>query len=302
MNLAAMRASVLTLVSPPAGLKKETLDRAIALLKSGGAGSVDEPVWLEQGRAADIFFDENNPDFFAQLRKKLPDLPGTDCFVQPAATRRKKLLMADMDATMVVGETLDEMAAHFNLKDKIAPITARAMRGEIDFAEALRLRVGMLKGMPVEAIEEVIAAVRPSPGATTLVRTMGRFGARCVLISGGFDIFTGRVAATLGFHKDYANRLGMQDGRLTGEVIPPIVDKNFKKEKTGEEARKLGLGMEQVMAVGDGANDIPMLQTAGAGVGYFAKPAVQEATPYQVRYTDLTALLFMQGYRKEEFA
>lgn len=295
-----MNRSLLTLVTAEGALP---LQEAVGLLKSCGVGSVAEPVWLDRGRAADVGFEGSHPELFALLRQKLSALPRVDFYLQPDDEfRRKRLLISDMDATIVIGETIDEMAAHFGLKDKIAPITASAMRGEIDFPEALRQRVGLLKGMAAEDLGVVADAVQYAPGAKALVQTMARFGARCVLISGGFDFFTGRVALALGFHKDYANRLGMDAGRLTGEVLPPIVDKDFKKKTLEEEARKLGLDPRHVMAAGDGANDIPMLKAAGAGVGYFGKPAVVEATPHQVRYTDLTSLLFMQGYKKEEFA
>jgi phosphoserine phosphatase len=295
--------SVATIVHPvPGGLDKNLEKQAAEALKGLGVERLEIRL-LEPGRAADIVFSGGAPELRKRALAALGKIGGFDIFVQANDdSRKKKLLMADMDATIIQGETLDEMAAHFNLKDKIAPITARAMRGELDFFEALKARVSLLKGMPVEAVFEVIAAMQYNPGAKALVATMGRFGGRCVLISGGFDLFTSRVARGLGFHKDYANRLGMNDGRLTGEVIPPIVDKDFKKKMTEEEARKLGLLPAFVMAVGDGANDIPMLQTAGAGVGYYGKPAVVEATPHQVRYTDLSALLFMQGYRREEFA
>ncbi|MDF3025389.1 MAG: phosphoserine phosphatase, partial [Alphaproteobacteria bacterium] len=237
------------------------------------------------------------------LRKSFEDFEGCDVFVQAKDEfRRKKLLVADMDATMIEGETLDELAAHFGLKDKIAPITQQAMRGEIDFAEALRMRVALLRGMPVSALQETLDQVHYSKGAKTLVGTMRRHGAQCVLISGGFDFFTVPVAQTLGFHKNIGNRLGIEYDMLTGEVTPPIIDKNTKKKTVEDEARALGLDPRVAVAVGDGANDIPMLQTAGAGVGYFGKPAVVAATPYQIRHTDLTSILYMQGYTKREFA
>ncbi len=295
--------NVVTIVSPMAGGWTEAAQKqAMGGLKTLGIERLEVQV-LDRARAVDIYFSGAAPVLQGKVLQKIQEVGAFDVFVQRNdGFRKKKLLMADMDATMVVDETLDEVAAHFGLKDQIAPITARAMRGEIDFAEALRMRVILLKGKPVDALEAVAGALRYSPGAGTLVRTMNKFGARCILISGGFDMFTGRAALTLGFFKDYANRLGMDNGRLTGEVMQPIVDKNFKKKTMEDETRRLGIDIRQVMAVGDGANDIPMLQAAGVGVGYFAKPAVQAATPYQVRYTDLTALLYLQGYRREEFA
>jgi phosphoserine phosphatase len=295
-----MHNSILTLVAARENdFESRVLSGALDILKSCRAEGVSDPVLLAPGKAADILFQGGDLEL---LRQRLDLLPHVDFFLQPNdGFRRKKLLMADMDATIVQGETLDEMAAHFDLKDKIAPITARAMQGEIDFAEALRLRVGLLKGMPIAAVEHVVEGMRYAPGAEELIRTMSAFGARCVLISGGFDMFTGRAARTLGFHKNFANRLRIADGVLMGEVIPPLVDKDFKKKTTEDEAYEMSIDLRHVMAVGDGANDIPMLQTAGTGVGYFGKPAVQAATPHQVRYTDLTALLYMQGYRQDAF-
>ena len=205
-----------------------------------------------------------------------------------------------MDATMVRQETLDELAAYLNLKDKIAQITEKAMRGEIDFHAALRMRVGMLKGLPLAAIFETLGKVEYSLGAATLIKTMNRHGTRCVLVSGGFDLFTEPVAATLGFVKNFGNRLEIVDGKLTGEVIPPIIDKDSKERIVVDQARALGCDMQQVATIGDGANDIPMLKKAGTGIGYFGKPAVVEATPHQIRHTDLVSVLYMQGYRQAE--
>lgn len=259
--------------------------------------------WLGAGQALDIIINANSAELTTRLRQKLQNAGAFDIFVQPNdQNRRKGLLLADMDATMVEGETLDDLAAHLNLKDKIAPITAQAMRGEIDFAEALRMRVGLLAGLPVSALFETLEGLQYTKGGETLVKTMNRFDAKCVLISGGFDIFTRHVAGVLGFYRNIGNTLGIAHDRLTGEVIPPIVDKDVKRRTLMEEMKKFKLPPERTMAVGDGANDIPMLQAAGAGVGYFGKPAVQTATPHQVRYTDLTALLYMQGYRKTSFA
>lgn len=295
--------TAITIVAAQEGALDNTAqNRAAALVKGLGAESVEIDV-LDPGKAVDIRAGAGGTDFIKTVRGKFADFGACDIFVQPADEhRKKKLLVADMDATMIEGETLDELAAHFGLKDKIAPITAKAMRGEIDFAEALAMRVKLLKGMPVQALYDTLNAVRYSAGAKTLIRTMNARGAKCVLISGGFDLFTGAVAQTLGFYKNIGNRLGIADAKLTGEVIPPIVDKNTKKKTVEEEARLLQIDIKAVVSVGDGANDIPMLQAAGTGVGYFGKPAVVEATPHQIRHTDLTAILYMQGYKREEFA
>lgn len=274
--------------------------RAATAIKATGVDGLRlDP--LSRGQALDILVNSDNTALLITLRQALANLGSLDVFVQPNDSfRRRRLLVADMDATMVQEETLDELAAHLGLKDQIAPITQRAMRGEIDFHDALRMRVKMLKGLSLLAIYETLSKVRYSPGAATLVKTMGHHGAKCVLVSGGFEFFTKPVAQTLGFHQNFGNRLEVRDDKLTGEVIPPIIDKDAKERLVVDQARALGCDLRQIMAVGDGANDIPMLKKAGTGVGYFGKPAVVAATPHQVRHTDLTALLYMQGYRADE--
>lgn len=296
-----MPSTVITIVAPKdGGIDENIQNKAATLVKEQGVEGLSLEV-LEKGRAFDVIASPNTPELMTKLREKFSAFGSFDIFVQANDEfRRKKLLVADMDATMIEGETLDELAAHFGLKDKIAPITASAMRGEIDFAEALAKRVKLLSGLPAAALYETLAQVKYSAGASKLVKTMGRHGARCVLISGGFTLFTSAVAQTLGFHVNIGNRLGIANDKLTGEVLPPIVDKLTKKKTVEEEARKLGADPRCAVAVGDGANDIPMLQTAGAGVGYFGKPAVVAATPHQIRHTDLSSILYMQGYKREE--
>jgi phosphoserine phosphatase len=298
-----MSETVVTIVAGQEGALNEAMLRRMSDTVYAISGQSVATEILCPGKATDITTGAFNPGMTSALRDKFVAFSQFDIFVQPKDEyRRKRLLIADMDATMIEGETLDELAGHFGLKDQIAPITAKAMRGEIDFAEALRMRVGLLKGMPVSALYETLKAVRFSKGAKTLVRTMNQRGAKCVLISGGFDLFTNHVATTLGFYKNIGNRLGIHGDSLTGEVLPPIVDKFTKKKTVEDEARHFELDPRAVVAIGDGANDIPMLQAAGVGIGYFGKPAVQEATPHQIRFTDLTSVLYMQGYRKAEFA
>lgn len=302
-----MPGTVVTLVAPHAGgLGDSLIVTATARLHKLAGGSVVPDV-LAEGQALDLLLPEipPQPGLLQAIRNEFQgmNLP-VDIFVQAAdATRRKKLLVADMDATIVVGETLDELAAHLGIGDKVAPITARAMRGELDFAQALAERVAMLKGMPFDVIEQVRDTIVLSSGAEVLVRTMVAHGARCILASGGFDVFTGPVATRCGFQAHFGNRLNI-DGqmRATGEVLPPLVDKNRKRVIVQDEAQKLGISPAEAITVGDGANDIPMLQIAGVGVAYHAKPAVCAVTPFQVRHGDLTALLYLQGYKQREFA
>jgi phosphoserine phosphatase len=295
-----MAETVITIVGDT--LDPSVENRAARLVRETGAEGL-ELDRLHPGRALDILVKAHTPALTGLLRQRLGSLGAFDVFVQPNDLfRKKKLLIADMDATIIQQETLDELAAHLNLKDKIAPITEKAMRGEIDFQEALRMRVKLLRGLPLTAIFETISKIKYSPGADVLVRGMNRWGAKCVLVSGGFDFFTNHVASTLGFYKNFSNRLGIENQKLTGEVIPPIMDKSVKEQLVVDQAKVLGCSLKHVMAIGDGANDIPMLKKAGTGVGYFGKPAVAAATPYQIRHTDLVSVLYMQGYRQKEIA
>lgn len=298
-----MDKTVITLVAAQAGELDAAIEkRAATAVKSAGVSGI-EITPLHPGKALDILLAESSPDLTRLLYQKLEGIGRFDVFIQTHDSHRKKrLLAADMDATVIDGELLDDLAEIAGIKDKIAPITAMGMRGEIDFAEALSIRVGMLKGTPVATLFRMLETIKLSPGAATLVSTMNSHGAKCALLSGGFDIFTSHVAKILGFYRYIGNSFVIENEQLTGQVIPPIVDK-FTKQKTAEdEARKLGIEMKDVIAVGDGSNDIPMLQAAGIGVGYFAKPTVVAAIPCQIRYTDLVSILYMQGYRQEEIS
>lgn len=226
-----------------------------------------------------------------------------DVCVQPWAGRRKRLLIADMDSTIIGCECLDELADYAGKKAEIAEVTERAMRGELAFEPALRERVAKLAGLPSEALERCYAErVRLSPGARTLVRTMATHGARCVLVSGGFRYFTRRVAEAAGFHAERANTLLEQDGRLTGAVGEPILGREAKLEALEEEVTALGATPADALAVGDGANDLAMIERAGLGVAYRAKPVVAERAHARVDHADLTALLYFQGYAERAFA
>ena len=225
-----------------------------------------------------------------------------DYCVQPAQGRRKRLLIADMDSTIINVECLDELADFAGLKAEISAITERAMRGELAFEGALRERVGMLRGLATTALQQAYdERVRLNPGARTLVRTMAANGARCALVSGGFTFFTARVAEAAGFHLNRANTLIAADGKLTGQVGDPILGKEAKLAALQDEAAALGIPLSATLAVGDGANDLAMIEAAGLGVAYRAKPIVAAQAHAKVDHTDLTALLYFQGYAASEF-
>jgi phosphoserine phosphatase len=227
---------------------------------------------------------------------------GADVCVQRPEHRRKRLLVADMDSTIINVECLDELADFAGLKPHIAAITERAMRGELPFEPALRERVALLKGLPTQALQQAYdQRVRLNPGARTLVRTMAANGARCVLVSGGFTFFTGRVAQAAGFHANRANTLLEADGALTGLVGEPILGREAKLKALLEESEALKAPLSEALAVGDGANDLAMIEAAGLGVAYRAKPIVAAQADAKVDHADLTALLYFQGYRADEF-
>jgi phosphoserine phosphatase len=280
-------------------------DRAATLLAPGVIARVRDavaggvPDILAPGEAADIALPAA-PDM-ALVRAAL-DGAAIDAIATPAAGRRKRLLIADMDSTIVTGETLDELADFAGLKDRIAAITARAMNGELDFKAALRERVAMLKGLPVDALERTWQRVRLTQGARELVATMRAHGAYTALVSGGFSFFTGRVATLCGFDMHRSNVL-LDDGTaLTGLVAEPILDRDTKLATLTGLAGERGLEPSATLAVGDGANDLDMLRAAGLGVAFRAKPIVAAEARARVDHADLRALLFAQGYRDEEIA
>lgn len=259
-----------------------------------GGGVVDV---LSPDEAVDIMLPAA-PDL-AAVRGALHDMP-IDAIATPAECRRKVLLIADMDSTIVTGETLDELADFAGLKQLIAAITARAMNGELDFKAALRERVAMLKGLPLDALRRTWQRVRLSPGARELVATMRAHGAYTVLVSGGFSFFTTRVAALCGFDQHSSNTLLDDGAALTGQVAEPILDRDTKLATLTSLAAERGVAMSATLAVGDGANDLDMLSAAGLGVAYHAKPIVAAAARARVDHGDLRALLFAQGYRDRE--
>jgi len=253
--------------------------------------------WLGEGKAAELQFNLPSESWSRTAIEKSLEGDRIDCFViDDDGCRQKKLLISDMDNTMVVGETLDDLAAACNLKDKIAAITERAMAGEIDFQAALRTRVKMLRGLSTEALDQTAREIQYMPGAETLVRVMRENGAFCVLVSGGFTCFTEPVAHYLGFHGHHGNTLQLKDGALSGVVEEPIIDHNTKLEILQKYARSNGIAESGCLAVGDGANDLAMISAAGLGVGYHPKEFLKKRAKNSVVYGDLTALLYLQGY------
>ena len=292
-------AFVATLVANPSNpvLTPALAEAAAERVKASGL------YWLADGIACDIAL-RDDTDFAAareDIRTVLSGAP-VDIAVQEAETRRKKLLIADMDSTMIGQECIDELAAEVGLKDKVAAITARAMNGEIAFEPALRERVALLRGLPISVVDEVIAKrITLTPGGRELIATMKAKGYYTALVSGGFTVFTGRIAAMLGFDENRANTLLESDGLLTGEVAEPILGKQAKVDALADIAARLGISPEEAMAVGDGANDLGMLHLAGSGVALHAKPAVAAEAKIRIDHGDLTALLYLQGYRKSDF-
>ncbi len=287
---------IATLLTNPA---RPVLDRATveALRNAWGGG---EARWLDPGVAAEFALPAQ-PDNLWQVWQGLQAL-GVDLAVQPATGRKKRLLLADMDSTMIEQECIDELADAAGVGPHVAAITARAMNGELDFEAALRERVGLLRGLPAGVIQEVIAnRITLMPGGKTLLATMKAHGAHTALVSGGFTAFTMAIAQVLGFHENRANTLLIDKGRLTGEVAEPILGKAAKVQALQEIAARLGITPDEVLAVGDGANDLGMLDLAGMGVALHAKPSVAAQCSVRVNHGDLTALLYLQGYVRDEF-
>jgi phosphoserine phosphatase len=299
---------VLTLI---AGRTRDSLPTALVTKASEAiaqlGATAGQPVWLSPNKAVDIPFsaptaaDAAAVDAHA-LRGMLSAsmLESTDLAVLPAAGRRMGLLIADMDSTIVTGETLDDMAELAGIGDTVAAITRRAMNGEIDFEGALRERVAMLKGLSTDLIQQVLDRITPTHGASQLVATMRHHGARCVLVSGGFTVFTGEVAQSLGFDADFGNTLIMAGGVFTGSVGEPILGRDAKLATLRAECDARNLDTSSALAVGDGANDLAMIKAAGLGVAFHAKPAVRAEAPIVVDHGDLTALLYLQGYTDAE--
>ncbi|QND38489.1 phosphoserine phosphatase SerB [Rhizobium leguminosarum bv. viciae] len=292
-------ALVATLVANPSNpvLTPEIAEQAAEAVNASGL------YWLADGIACDIAL-RDGTDVQAAEANILAVISSApiDLVIREQETRRKKLLIADMDSTMIGRECIDELAAEVGLKEKVATITARAMNGEIAFEPALRERVALLKGLPISVVDEVIAKrITLTPGGTELIATMKSKGHYTALVSGGFTVFTSRIAATLGFDENRANTLLEDGGILSGFVAEPILGKQAKVDALNEISARLGISPEEAIAVGDGANDLGMLHLAGAGVALHAKPAVAAEAQMRINHGDLTALLYIRGYRKTDF-
>ncbi|WP_298562416.1 phosphoserine phosphatase SerB [uncultured Aliiroseovarius sp.] len=285
-----------TLIASPSA---RNLEPALveSLRNAWGGGDAD---WLAPDEAAEFSLDalpDNRWDVWGDLQKM-----GIDLIVLPAEGRKKKMLLADMDSTMIQQECIDELADEAGVGERVKDITARAMNGELDFEGALTERVGLLKGLPESVIGDVLAnRITLMPGGKALLSTMKANGAYAALVSGGFTAFTAHVAATLGFDENRANTLNVDGGALTGTVGMPILGREAKVQALKEITARLGLSHDDVMAVGDGANDLGMLDLAGAGVALHAKPSVAAECDIRINHGDLTSLLYIQGYAQSDF-
>ena len=287
---------VVTLLTAPSN---PSLESALVenLRNAWGGGDAD---WLAVNEAAE-FAVEQIPSNFWDVWESL-QAGGVDLVIQPAEGRRKKMLLADMDSTMIQQECIDELADEAGVGERVKDITARAMNGELDFEGALIERVGLLKGLPVTVIDKVLAdRITLMPGGKALLATMKANGAYAALVSGGFTAFTTKVAAELGFDENRANTLLTHSDELSGDVGRPILGREAKVQALEEITARLGISEDEVIAVGDGANDLGMLTRAGAGVALHAKPSVAAQCNVRINHGDLTALLYVQGYKKAEF-
>lgn len=291
---------VLTLIAGTARLSHSTVAAVHGALAAAGA-TPGETEWLAPDRACDIPFEGIASDEAEAGARSALAGQAVDLIAQLAAGRRKKLLVADMESTIIDNEMIDELAGELGLQERMAELTARTMRGELDFAQSLIARVRMLEGLDASLLEKRFAGIKVNPGAIQLVATMRANGAYCALVSGGFTVYSDHVRKLIGFDHAQANRLEVADGKLTGRVAEPVLDRDAKRACLMQMADKLSITPAEAVAVGDGANDLAMVKAAGLGVAYHGKPILAEAADLRVDHGDLTALLYAQGYRAEEF-
>lgn len=290
---------ILTLVTPPGILDQSIIDLVSSVTLP------EKTIWLSEQEALDIPLPHANDQAQAlsilqQLKTALSAKP-VDIFLTHSEHRRKKLLIADMDSTIVQSETLDDLAAEVGIGEKIAAITKRAMNGELVFADALNERIALLKGVSADLLEKTWQHTKLNHGATTLVATMKKHHAHTALISGGFTFFTQKVTDKCGFNENHANRLSITNNKLDGTVIPPILGKEAKLFHLNRLTKELNLAPQESMTIGDGANDLPMLTHAGLGIGYYPKPIVAEQITNIIQHTSLYSALFIQGYHRSDF-
>jgi phosphoserine phosphatase len=291
---------VLTLVAKDYDGLQEAMTHALEAVAGSGSPIQDTAI-LGDG-AADLYFDHDDPTIVRARAENALERAPVDICVQLADHRKKRLLIADMDSTVVSCECLDELADFAGMRREVARITERAMRGELNFDDALRERVAMIAGLPLDDMQRCFEErVRLSPGIRTVTQTMAADGARCVLVSGGFDFFTSRVAQAAGFHAHWGNKL-IDDGEaLTGRVVEPILGRDAKLTTLRAEAAGFGVTLADTLAVGDGANDLEMVLAAGLGVAYRGKPVLAGQADARIEHTDLTSLLYFQGYGADRF-
>jgi phosphoserine phosphatase len=292
---------VLSLICAPdaAELTPALLERVNRGLDAAGARA--RPLaWLDPERAAEILFAGDDAAVLEELRRRLIEVP-IDINVLRADGRRKKLLLSDMDATAIIGETLDELSTYTPHKAEIDNLTRQSVNGLMSFTDTLVARMQLMRGLPVETLAKTWSTVQPTPGMKIAIATMRAHGAYTALVSGGFSYFTGRVRDLIGFDCDIANDLEIVEGRLTGLIPPPIVDPAGKVAALQRLAKERGLALPETLAIGDGSNDIPMLQQAGLGIAFCGKPKVKQAIPVWLDHAGPTGLLYLQGYKREEF-
>jgi phosphoserine phosphatase len=288
-----------TVIAVPKGMDAHPAVQQVEQTLLDEVGIRAERHWRHEGRVCELWYDREPPKFLRRLIGKVE----ADIFTLDSGSREKKLFLSDMDSTIIQQECIDEIAHELGLRDEVAAITERAMRGDLVFEDSLRERVKLLTGLEASKLQEVFEKrITFSPGAKELIQALREHGVECVLVSGGFTFFTEKVATALGFHQHFANDLVIEDGRLTGDVAEPVFGPSGKEEVLTQLVEEMRIDYDEVLAIGDGANDVPMLVKAGLGVAYHAKPAVRDMVPAQINLNDLSILLDVLGLDDEAAA